>query len=260
MRTILLAILAWVAFGWVEASAANEDSGPRTGYFEVKATLTEMLGEAAAMSFSESLAPDATISWQLYVPPQYSAENPPGILVFISSSRRGGPPRAWNDTLEAHNLIWIGANNAGGTATVVERIVTAIIAPLVLKDDYLVDFNRSYIAGYADGGRVASMVMMSKPEQFRGGIYLGAAAAWEGDPPPKLDLIRRNRHAFVIGTNDDGLKDMQRVFNRYKKAGIEHAELIRMRNKRNSWPTAEFLGRAIDYLDDRAAAAGSGGD
>ena len=255
MRTIPLAILAWVAFAWVEASAANEDSGPKTGYFEVKTTLTEMVGEAAARSFSESLAPGATISWQLYVPPKYSAENPPGILVFISSSRRGGPPRAWNDTLEAHNLIWIGANNAGGTAPVMERIVTAIIAPLVLKGEYLVDFNRSYIAGYADGGQVASMVMMSKPEQFRGGIYLGAAEAWDGEAPLKVDLIRENRHAFLIGANDDGIKDMLRTYNRYKKAGVEHAQLIRMRNNHNSWPAAEFLGRAIDYLDDRGEAA-----
>ena len=156
-----------------------------------------------------------------------------------------------------NNLIWIGANNAGGTAPVMERIVTAIIAPLVLKGDYLVDFDRSYIAGHADGGQVASMVMMSKPEQFRGGIYLGAAEAWDGEAPRKLDLIRENRHAFLIGANDDGIKDMLRIYNRYKKAGVEHAQLIRMRNNHNSWPAAEFVGRAIDYLDDRGAAAAS---
>ena len=260
MQRVIHVTLALVIFAWTSNPAAQEDAGPRTGFFEVKTTLAELLGEEGASSLSESFAPDERISWQLYVPREYSADDPPGILVFISASRRGGPPRAWNDTLEAHNLIWVGANDKGGTAPVMERIVTAIIAPLVLKEDYRVDFSRSYIVGYLDGGQVASLVMMSKPEQFRGGIYLGAAEAWEGEPPPKIDLVRANRHAFLIGANDDGIKDMQRVFNRYKKAGVEHAELIRMRNNHNSWPAAEFLGRAIDYLDDRDAAAASSRD
>ena len=91
-----------------------------------------------------------------------------------------------------------------------ERILTAIIAPLVLREDYEIDFSRIYIAGHSDGGQVASMVMMSKPEQFRGGIYLGAAEAWGDEPPPKLDLIRENRHAFLIGANDEDIKEMQR--------------------------------------------------
>ena len=260
MRRVPHVPLAVFTLAWISTLAAQAVAGPKTGYFEVETTIVQLLGEEGAKNLSGSFAPDQQISWQLYVPTMYSAEDPPGIVVFISANHRGGPPREWNDALEARNLIWLGANNAGGEVPVKERIVTAIIAPLVLKGDYQVDFGRSYIAGHSDGGQIASMVMMSKPEQFRGGIYLGAAAAWDGGPPPKIDLIRRNRHAFGIGTNDDGLKDMQRVFNRYKKAGIEHAELIRMPNKRNSWPTAEFLGRAIDYLDDRAAAAGSGGD
>jgi predicted esterase len=251
MRRMSFVLLAVFTLASTAAFAARDAKGPKTGYFEVRTTLVEMLGEEGAKNFSESLEPDKHLRWQLFVPSTYSADDPPGVIVFVSANRRGGPARTWNDTLESRNLIWIGLNHAGGTAPVMERILTAIIAPLVLRGDYEIDFSRIYIAGHSDGGQVASMVMMSKPEQFRGGIYLGAAEAWDDEAPPKIDLIRENRHAFLIGANDNELKEMQRVFNRYTKAGVKNVELIRMRNNQNSWPAGEFLGRAIDFLDDR---------
>lgn len=237
------------------AAAADDAGGPRTGYFEIEMTPLEMVGEANSGSLAATLPPDEPISYQVYVPPEYSADDPPGVIVFVSSIRRGGPPRAWNPTLETHNLIWIGANGAGKTAHATERILKAIIAPFVLRKDYVVDLTRSYIGGYADGGIVACMVMKTRPEQFKGGIYLGGAEAWD-ETPAKIELIRRNRHAFVVGTNDPRLKDIQRVFNQFKRSGVENADLIKIRNYTNRIPPPEYFGRAIDYLDARPPADG----
>lgn len=237
------------------AAAADDAAGPRTGYFEIEMTPVEMVGEANADALAATMPPDEPVSYQVYVPPGYSADNPPGVIVFVSSIRRGGPPRAWNPMLETRNLIWIGANGAGKTAYATERILKAIIAPFVLREDYVVDLARSYIAGYADGGIVACMVMKTRPEQFKGGIYLGGAEAWD-ETPAKIELIRRNRHAFVVGTNDPRLKDIQRVFNQFKRSGVEHANLIKIRNFTNRIPPPEYFGRAIDYVDARPAADG----
>ena len=248
MRKILACVLVAVTAGHAVASAVDAD-GPRTGYFRLELTPTEMVGAVNAESMAETFPPNEKISWQLYVPPEYDPENPPGVVVFVSSIRRGGPPRAWNPTLENHNLIWIGANGAGNTAPATERMLKAIIAPFALRKDYVVDLSRSYIAGYADGAIIASMVMTTRPEQFRGGVYLGGADAWD-ETPDKIDLIRQNRHAFVVGTNDPRLKEIQRAFNRFKSYGVDNIELIKIRNWANRFPPPEYFGRAIDYLDD----------
>lgn len=248
MRTILTCLLIVIASGVSGGVAAADSDKPRTGYFRFEMTPVEMVGEANAESFAPTLPPDEPISWQLYVPPEYDPANPPGVVVFVSSIRRGGPPRAWNPTLEERNLIWIGANGDGSKVNATLRILKAIIAPFALRQDYVIDFSRSYIAGYADGGRIASIVMTTRPEQYKGGVYLGAADVWD-EAPAKIELIRENRHAFVVGTNDPRLKDMLRAFSSFKSAGVDNAELIKIRNWANRFPPPEYFGRAIDYLD-----------
>lgn len=253
VRTILTYLLIVIAGGFAGAVAVADSDKPQTGYFRLEMTPVEMVGAANAESLAETLPLDEPISWQLYVPPAYDPANPPGVVVFVSSIRRGGPPRAWNPTLEERNLIWIGANGDGNKINATVRILKAIIAPFALRQDYVVDFSRSYIAGYAAGGRIASMVMTTRPEQYKGGVYLGAADAWD-ETPAKIDLIRENRHAFVVGTNDPRLKDILRAFSSFKSAGVDDAKLIKIRNWANRFPPPEYFGKAIDYLDAKPSA------
>ena len=89
MRRIPLVLLTVAALASTAATAARDDKGSKTGCFEVRTTLVELLGEEGAKNFSESLELDKRMSWQLYVPPAYSAEDPPGIIVFVSANRRG---------------------------------------------------------------------------------------------------------------------------------------------------------------------------
>lgn len=259
MHRVPACFAAVLTIGFASALPAVAADGPRTGYFRLEMTPVEMVGAGNAESLATTLPPDEKISWQLYVPPDYDPEDPPGVVVFVSSIRRGGPPRAWNPTLEAHNLIWIGANGDGSRANTTERILKAIIAPFALRNDYAVDLARSYIAGYADGGIIATMVMSTRPEQFRGGVYLAGADAWD-DTPAKIELIRQNRHAFVVGTNDPRLNEFQRAFNRFKSDGVDNVELIRIRNWANRFPPPEYFAKAIEYLDDRSPAPAAESD
>jgi predicted alpha/beta superfamily hydrolase len=212
----------------------------------------EILGEADATSVANLVPPDEEISWQLYVPPGYSAENPPGVLVYVSPNERGGSPKAWNEVLIEKNLISIGVNGTDGDAAVSERMLKAIIAPLVLQRDYVVDMERCYIAGFSNGGAVATLVTTARPEQFKGGLYISGSVFWGDQAPPKLEQIRQNRHVFMAGTYDKMLKDMKRVHANYKKAGVESAKLITTRDFRE-WqgPPSDYVNMAIEFLDDR---------
>ena len=111
-------------------------------------------------------------------------------------------------------------------------MLKAIIAPLVLQRDYVVDMERCYIAGFSNGGAVATLVTTARPEQFKGGLYISGSVFWGDQAPPKLEQIRQNRHVFMAGTYDKMLKDMKRVHANYKKAGVESAKLITTRDFR----------------------------
>jgi len=244
-RTTAICLFALL---WAGSPSAQE-SEPETGYFKVSMTPIDVIGEDGAQGLSDVFPADEELDWQLYVPHNYSADNPPGVVVYVSPRENGGPPRAWNDLLRENNLIWIGANGAGNKNPVAERALKALLAPSVLAKTYKINTERLYVAGYSGGSMTAMRVAALWPDKFKGGIYIAGAVFWEENTPPKIDQIRENRHVFIVGTYDEAIKNTSRVYNDYKKAGVENSELITIRNHAHRMPPVNYFVRAIEYLD-----------
>jgi hypothetical protein len=235
-------------------SGAESDVTPRTGYFEVEFSPLELLGEQGVIDVADILRSEDNISWQLYVPDTYDVAHPAGVVVYVSPTPKGGPPRIWNEPLDDKNLIWIGANDAGNRVAVGKRMLLAMLAPKVLARDYALDPDRIYVAGFSGGGKTASRVAVARPEVFRGGIYIAGAEAWGSKtPPPKLNIIRQNYHVFLTGTNDFNERLTRRVYASYKGAGVENCELIVVKRLGHEMPGRSVFVRAIDYLDSRVS-------
>jgi len=233
-------------------SSATSDETPRTGYFRVEFSPLELLGEQGVADAADILRSDANLSWQLYVPDTYDATRPAGAVVYVSPTPKGGPPRIWNEPLGEKNLIWIGANDAGNRVGVGKRMFLAMLGPKILANEYVLDADRVYVAGFSGGGKTASRVAVARPEVFRGGIYIAGAEAWgTTTPPPKLDIIRQNYHVFLTGTNDFNERLTRRVYASYKGAGVENCELIVVNRLGHELPGRSVFVRAIDYLDSR---------
>lgn len=233
-------------------SFATSDETPRTGYFRVEFSPLELLGEQGVADAADILRSDANLSWQLYVPDTYDATRPAGVVVYVSPTPKGGPPKIWNEPLDDKNLIWIGANDAGNRVGVGKRMFLAMLAPKLLANEYVLDADRVYVAGFSGGGKTASRVAVARPEVFRGGIYIAGAEAWgTTSPPPKLDIIRQNYHVFLTGTNDFNERLTRRVYASYKGAGVENCNLIVVKRLGHELPGRSVFIRAIDYLDSR---------
>lgn len=248
IAAIVIVPLLFVSSG----SSAESGEPPRTGYFKVEFSPTVLLGEHGVIDAADILRPDEEIGWQIYVPENYDVTRPAGVVVYVSPTPKGGPPRTWNKPLDDGNLIWIGANNAGNRVAVGKRMFLAMLAPRVLAREYVLDANRIYVAGFSGGGKTASRVSSAEPELFRGGIYIAGAEAWgTKTPPPKLDIIRQNYHVFLTGTSDFNERLTRRVYASYKRAGVENCELIVVRRMGHELPSSSVFARAIDYLDSR---------
>jgi hypothetical protein len=221
----------------------------RVGYFKIVQTPLEVLGEQDADFLNPVLLSTEPVEWRVYVPRGYDPASPPGVLVFVSSIEWGGIPQEWQPVMEEKNLIWISASNAGSSAPVGERMVKAIIAPRVIDGDYKVDPDRIYIAGFADGGKVANLVQTAEPGVFDGGIYICGALSWADKPPDRLDEMRGNRHVFIRGCFDPRERDVRNVYKDYIESGIEHSKLITIETRRRRLPQPVSVESAIDYLD-----------
>jgi predicted peptidase len=233
------------------AWAEEVGDGPRTGFFRKKLTPLELLGEDGAKSLAGIFEPDEKLSWQLYVPRSYDASRPAGVIVFINRwGNSGGSRKSYNDLLEEKNLIWAGVLNAGDASPMNERMMRAVLAPVLLSKEYALDPARVYIGGFSGGSHVATILASGKPEMFKGGLFIGGTVAWdEGKEPTGLELMRRNRYAFLAGSNDVALTKMQRTADIYRNAGITNTTVITMHNQRQEMPGPYYLREAIEYLD-----------
>lgn len=255
---LVLAILAAMGLLQGEADGLIEEfdaSQPRTGFVRLEKTTEELLGRKAADTLNHILLASEEVEWRAFVPRGYDPGRPPGVMVFISSIDWGGIPDEWAPLMDAHNLIWISPSQAGGSAPVQERLIKAILAPRVVDVDYTVNEERIYIAGFGDGGKVANLVQATDPETFRGGIYMCGAMAWGDKTPEKIDLMRANRHVFIRACSDPKEREVRGVYDEYRKAGFEWAELITVQTRRRRLPQPQYVNQAIRYLDGKVIEA-----
>ena len=258
MMNLVLAILA--AMGLLQGEADNlieelDASQPRTGFVKLEMTTEELLGAEAAAGLNHILLSSEQLEWRAFVPWDYDPARPPGVLVFISSIDWGGIPEDWTPVINDRNLIWISPSQAGGSAPVQERIIKAILAPRVIDVNYSVNEQRIYVAGFDDGGKVANLVQATDPATFRGGIYICGALAWGDKTPEKVDLMRGNRHVFIRACSDPKEREVRGVYEEYRKAGFEGAELITVQTRRRRLPEPKYIDQAIRHLDGTAAEA-----
>ncbi len=234
------------------ATAEEVLDEPQTGFFELSFTPLELLGSQSMQDASGILDDDDELSWQLFVPEDYDPVRPAGVMVYVSPTKKGGPPRVWTDLLGENNLIWIGANHSGNRVALGKRMFLAMLAPKIVAARYAINVDRIYISGFSGGGKTAGFIMAAKPDLFRGGIYIGGAEMWgSNEPPPQLDIIRQNYHVFLTGTEDFNERLTRRVYAAYKSAGVENCHLIVERRHGHQLPSISAFARAIEYVDSR---------
>src|SRR3954462_9404234 len=109
-------------------------------------------------------------SFELRVPEQTATDQPYGILVWVSPSNRGAPPRDWQPMLDKLHLIWISANKSGNERGMGVRMGLAIDAVYNLKKQYKIDENRVYVSGMSGGAKMASVLGVAYPDVVTGEI------------------------------------------------------------------------------------------
>ena len=230
---------------------SDQAGSSQTGAYQLTLTLSEAVGTEAARVVESIIAPDETISWEIYVPQSYRAEQPAGLMVYISPSRSAEIPRRWKSVMDQHNLVWVAARRSGNRVSVARRAVYALLAPTVIGNRYKIDRERIYLTGLSGGGRVASMVATEYAHLFKGAIYNCGVNFWKQHPPERFEQIKQNHYVFITGTMDHALEMTKKVHRQYLRSGVENSKLVVVRKMTHRNPDARDLDQAIQYLDSR---------
>jgi len=251
MKTVRIVILLCLTTIVAPMESNAEAGGVQTGEYRISSTLAQVAGESSARFAAEMLPPDEPISWQVYVPDAYRADNPPGLLVYISPSPSGEIPRGWGTVMDDHNLIWVAANGSGNSVMAGRRALFSVIAPTLIGKRYKIDRERIYLSGLSGGGRMASRVATDNAHLFKGAIYNSGADFWGREPPQRYEQIKQNNYVFITGTLDQALEPTKKVYKKYRKAGIENIKLMVIRNMTHENPSRFKFSEAITFLDSR---------
>lgn len=249
MRLHGLTISAATLLLSVHASQAGDVvAPPRTGSFSTTEPATERLGDSTPQ-YETLFSSGEEITWQRYVPPDYSPDRPAGLFVYISPTRSGAMPKKWRSTMDKYNLIWIGADSSGNRTRVPRRVLLSLLAVNVAREEYALDDARIYVGGFSGGGRVSSMVAADHAQTFSGGLFICGAELWDVDSPRYIDAIRQNRYVFLTGDSDQALEPTKRAFRGFRRAGVEQTKLMIIRDMGHSTPRGHDFARAIAFLD-----------
>ncbi len=204
--------------------------------------------------------------FDIIVPKKYKKGDPHGLFIWISPSPAPSISPEWEAVLAEKKLIFIGAHNSGNNREVFARMRMAVDANDNMRELYDIDDKRVYISGFSGGARVASMLGVTYADMFTGAIpFMGVnfytdivtldkTEVFEARyiPHDEIAALAKTscRYVLVTGEKDFNLKNTAAVFeNGFKKEGFKSVELMNIPAQGHQPPKAEWLTKAIDYLD-----------
>lgn len=203
---------------------------------------------AGTVHASVPVAADASNSYALYLPSNYStAKHWPLLLIFDPSARGEVPVKLFHEAAERYGFILIGSNNSRNFEDPSNAI--RLLAAEV-KDRYAADPRRLYAAGLSGGARVASSIALACK-----GCIAGVIANGAGLPQRAAIADAENIEWFLVaGTTDFNYPELWHLKENLDARGA--ASRFVVYDGPHTWMPAEFAERALAWLQLRAMVKG----
>lgn len=219
-----------------------------TGMFRMSHTVGDVLGEQYAQALNDRIPADDILDWQVFVPHNYDPARPPGVFIYLDPNRYGGIPDPWISVFNERNLIWVGPRSGNRRPDAEADLWHAIVGLRAIEGQYAIDLNRIYIGSSRNTTLTAFYTYLTANE-IRGAVYMRGSAMWRTIEDEQLEQLRRKRHVFITGTNDEAKTQIRQHYESYKDAGIEGVKLIFDTKRIEAVPKPEHIEEAIRFLD-----------
>lgn len=202
--------------------------------------------------------------YQLFVPPtsRTSAKPKKGkaasnsglpLVLFISA---GDEPAGWTQfqTVCQQEGIAFASPFGAGNNTPTQRRVRLILDVLDdVRQRHAIDPDRTYIAGFSGGGRIACAIGFALPELFGGVLPVCAGGDLREETWLRHRAISRLSVAMITGPDDFNRSEIERFRGpQLSDVGVRTKVAV-VPKMGHSIPDAKTLGKVIEWLDAGAA-------
>lgn len=191
-------------------------------------------------------------AYEVYVPPRLDPKKSHPLVLVIPA---GAAPAGWpqfRPLCERQGIVFASPKNAGNETPLPRRVRIVLDVLDDLRRQLPIDPDRTYLAGFSGGGRVACGIAFALPELIGGVMPICAAEALREEPWLRRRVRDRLSVALVTGETD---------FNR-GEIELFRGPMLRDVGVRTRWfvapgghaiPDAKTLGPAIAWLEEGAA-------
>jgi predicted esterase len=187
-------------------------------------------------------------SYERYVP--QGRRSNPGLVLFISPGPRSTSAASFRRACDLHNLIYAGPHNAGNTTAVRQRVRIVLDVLDDVRRKHGVDPDRTFVAGFSGGGRIACAIGFALPEHFGGVIPICASGDLRQEPWLRHRVIDRLSVAHLTGVNDFNRGEVERYRGPMLAASGVRSKVWVAPKVGHAMPPAEIIDEAVRWLDD----------
>ncbi len=192
---------------------------------------------------------DATQSYALYIPSNYTPDKKWNLLIAFDARARGRQPlERYQAAAEKFGYIVAGSNNSrNGPANVSIKAAKAMETDVRAR--FSIDEKRIYAAGQSGGGRFAIDTVMNAKEGAYAGI-IPSSAGFSRNAGSQLEF------PFVVfgtaGTEDFNYLELRRM-----ERSVLTAHRVRIFNGGHTWLPSELAMEALEWMEVQAMRTGT---
>ena len=189
-------------------------------------------------------------TYEAYVPPGRPPARGLPLVLFISPSAKGTGFGAFKSICEKQGIAFAGPHAAGNDCDTRRRVRIVLDVLDDIRRRHPVDLDRTYIAGFSGGGRIACAIAFALPESFGGVIPICAGGDWRDEAWLRHRVVDRLSIAHLTGETDFNRGEVERFRHAYYSAVGVRSRLWVAAKTGHSVPSAAVLAETLQWLDE----------
>ncbi len=175
------------------------------------------------------------------------------LVLFISA---GDQPAGWSQfqaVCQKNGIVFASPYGVGNNTSMPKRIRIVLDVLDDLRRRHHIDSDRTYLAGFSGGGRVACGIAFALPELFGGVIPVCASGDLREEPWLRHRVIDRLSVANITGTGDFNRGEVERFRGPILADLGVRTKVIVVENLGHGIPDSKTFSEVIEWLDAGAA-------
>jgi dienelactone hydrolase len=191
-------------------------------------------------------------SYELFVPPRRDARKLLPVIVFISPANEPMGWKRFENVCKQRGILFAGPRSAGNDCPPKKRVRLVLDVLDDIRRNYATDPDRTYLAGFSGGGRIACAIAFALPEYFGGVLPICASGELRGESWLRQRVIDRLGVALLTGEKDFNRAEVKRLRGPLLQGVGVTARVWVQAGMGHDVPSEKTLLEAIRWLDDSA--------